>query len=128
MKLTDAEWKAMDVLWEMRRPATAREIRETLDPETKWTHSTTKTILSRLVAKGVLRTQMRTAMWVEVSVYEPLITREEAQRAEVRTLIDRAFDGLPIPLMHFLLSTERLTESQKAELKRLIDGREDEGE
>jgi len=48
MKLTPAEWRLMNALWEAH-PATAREVAERLPGETTWAYTTIKTMLSRLI-------------------------------------------------------------------------------
>ena len=116
MRLSDTEWKVMNVAWK-KHPITAREVLEVVGEETGWAYTTAKTILSRLVTKRALATQMR----ANTSVYEPLITREEARRSEVSSLLNRAFDGALGPLMNFLMTREKLSEEDRAELRRLLD-------
>ena len=51
-----------------------------------------------------------------IGVYEPILTRQNAQRNALKSLVNQAFDGAFGPLMHFLLEDQKLTENQKAEL------------
>lgn len=117
MRLSDTEWKVMNVAWR-KHPVTAREVLEDLKQETGWAYTTTKTILSRLVNKRALATWMR----ANTSIYEPLITREEARQSEISSLLNRAFDGALGPLMNFLMTREKLSEEDRAELRCLLDG------
>ena len=116
MKLTEAEWKVMNVVWE-RSPCTARQVLEELKDETDWAYTTTKTILTRLVNKGVLWTTMRD----NTSIYEPLVGRVDAQHTEVRSLLERAFDGAISPMMRFVLKREGLSKKEREELQRMLD-------
>jgi BlaI family transcriptional regulator, penicillinase repressor len=121
MKLTEAEWKVMNVAWEATEPpapkgVTAREVLDAVEDETDWAYTTTKTVMARLVEKRALRMEMRG----NTSVYTPAITREEARRTEVRGLVDRAFEGTLVPLMHFLLSRENLSNKEKQELRNML--------
>ena len=53
--VTDAEWEVMNVLWD-ESPRTANDVIETLSERMKWHATTVKTLLSRLVKKGVVPT------------------------------------------------------------------------
>ena len=111
MKLTEAEWQIMNVLWE-RYPATARGISERLPQEVSWAYTTIKTLLTRLVGKGAVREGKKG----NTSIYEPLLTRKNARRNAIKILANQAFDGAFGPLMHFMLENQKLTPAQKQEL------------
>lgn len=111
MKLTEAEWQIMNVLWE-RYPATARGIAERLPQEVSWAYTTIKTLLTRLVGKGAVREGKKG----NTSIYEPLLTRKNARRNAIKILANQAFDGAFGPLMHFLVENQKLTSTQKQEL------------
>ncbi|OHB56886.1 MAG: hypothetical protein A2Y12_03005 [Planctomycetes bacterium GWF2_42_9] len=115
MKLTDTEWQIMNVLWE-RYPATARGIAERLPKEVEWAYTTIKTLLARLVEKGAVKENKKG----NTSLYEPLLSRENARRSALKTLVNQAFDGAFGPLMHFLVEEQKLTESQKRELLKTL--------
>jgi len=111
MKLTEAEWQIMNVLWE-RYPATARGIAERLPQEVSWAYTTIKTLLTRLVGKGAVKEGKKG----NTSIYEPLLTRKNARRNAIKILANQAFDGAFGPLMHFLVENQKLTPTQKQEL------------
>lgn len=111
MKLTEAEWQIMNVLWE-RYPATARGIAERLPKEINWAYTTIKTLLSRLVEKKSVK-QSKNG---NTSIYEPILSREKARRNALKTLANQAFDGAFGPLMHFLLEDQKLSPAQRREL------------
>ncbi len=111
MKLTKAEWQIMNALW-VRHPATAREISERLGDEVGWAYTTIKTLLTRLVEKGVLSERKR----ANASVYGPLVTKLKARRSAVSALAEQAFEGAFGPLMHFLVEDQKLTPKQRKEL------------
>ena len=116
MKLTEAEWQIMNVLWE-RYPATARGIAERLPQEVSWAYTTIKTLLTRLVGKGAVREGKRG----NTSIYDPLLTRKNARRNAIKILANQAFDGAFGPLMHFLLENQKLTPTQKQELVQSLE-------
>ena len=115
MKLSDAEWKVMEALWE-RSPATVRDVLERV-PGTGWAYTTVKTILERLAAKGALRLRKRD----NVGWFEPLVTRRTARRSAVRTLLDRAFDGAFGSLLQHLVSEEKLSPRDRHRLAALLE-------
>ena len=52
-ELTEAEWAIIKAVWEME-PCTAPDIREKLRRETAWAYSTVRTLMDRMVVKGLL--------------------------------------------------------------------------
>jgi BlaI family penicillinase repressor len=115
MKLTEAEWQIMNALWE-GWPATARQIAERLPKDVNWAYTTIKTMLTRLAEKKAVSENKEG----HVGLYEPLLTRENAQRVALKSLVNQAFDGAFGPLMHFLLEDQKLTDKQKEELLRVL--------
>lgn len=55
-KITDAEWEVMRVIWTNGK-ATSREIVAVLQEKMDWKQATIKTLIGRLVEKGMLATE-----------------------------------------------------------------------
>ncbi|MEE9126017.1 MAG: BlaI/MecI/CopY family transcriptional regulator [Planctomycetota bacterium] len=117
MKLSDTEWTVINVVWE-RSPASARDVLEQTEAQTGWAYTTVKTILSRLVEKGALRTRKR----ANTSLYEPLVSRKDARRSAVRSLLDRAFDGTFGGLLQHLVTDEKLSKKDRERLEAMLRG------
>ena len=115
MKLTEAEWLIMNALWR-DYPATARQIAERLPAGINWAYTTIKTMLTRLVEKKALTEQKR----ANTSLYEPLVSKQNARLNAIKSLADQAFDGAFGPLMHFLLEEEKLSAKQRKELMSIL--------
>lgn len=115
MRLTESEWQIMNALWQ-GHPATARELAGRLPDDVSWAHTTIKTLLSRLVAKGAVREAKRG----NASVYEPLVSQDAARRTSLRTLLDQAFDGAIEPFLSFLTREKSLTPRQRRQLARVL--------
>ena len=80
MKLTDAEWLLMKVVWQRTPfPTSARDVHEQVEPETGWAYTTVKTMMNRLVEKGVLKARLR----ANTTLYTEVLSRDEAQRTAV---------------------------------------------
>jgi len=114
--LSDAEWRVMNCVWD-QAPVTARQVLDEVSTATGWAYTTVKTLLARLVEKGVLKATMRD----HTSVYTPRLTRRRARRAAARDLLDKAFDGALGPLVHSLLEEQRLSAKERAELRRMLE-------
>ncbi|MBO0440016.1 CopY/TcrY family copper transport repressor [Enterococcus sp. DIV0212c] len=56
LNITDAEWEVMRVAWATNE-TTSKEVTAILNEKTEWKSTTVKTLLSRLVEKGMLGTQ-----------------------------------------------------------------------
>jgi BlaI family transcriptional regulator, penicillinase repressor len=120
MKLTNSEWQLMNSLWE-RHPATARGIAERLPEEVKWAYTTIRTLLARLAGKGAIREYKEG----NTSLYEPILTRENARHSALKTLVNQAFDGAYGPLMHFLVNDRRLSRAQREALSEILEDQSD---
>ncbi len=118
VELTQAEWAIIKAVW-AREPCAAPDIQEALHGDTRWTYSTVRTLMDRMVAKGLL-----TAAKVRnLTLYRSAVTREQAQRGELRYALKHAFDGALAPMVQCLLETERLTPGQLAQLEALLKAR-----
>jgi predicted transcriptional regulator len=115
--LNDTEWKIMHALWAGSGEMSAREVWQALTPETGWAYTTVKTLMDRLVQKGVLAAEVRR----NVSWYRSQLTRHRAVAAAARDLARRAFGGAVGPLVHHLVQSERLTADDRVELRRMLD-------
>ena len=116
MKLTDAEWRIMNALWE-GHPATAREIMDRLPREQTWAYTTIKTMLARLTAnKAVSETKIG-----HRSRYRPLVSQTTARRNVLRNIYDRVLGGSIAPLMHFLEEEKKISEKERRELIRILE-------
>lgn len=115
MKLTEPEWMIMNVLWD-RHPAKARGIVERLPASVNWAYTTVKTMLDRLVEKKAVKKSKRG----KIAYYEPLLSRRQARRTALRSVLDQAFEGAFGPMMHFLAENEDLSAREREELSKIL--------
>ena len=113
--LTEAEWAIMEVVWQ-QEPCAAGSVQESLDASHGWAYSTVKTTMDRMVAKGLLATHAIR----NLNLYTSLVSRDEAQRSELKQCLRRAFDGALTPMIQFLIDQEELSEAELQELRTLI--------
>jgi BlaI family penicillinase repressor len=116
LKLSDAEWTVMQAVW-TDPPASARDVLDRVGRDTGWAYTTVKTLLARLVEKDALSVRMRG----NVSLYQPLITRRQAQVAALRSLVEKAFDGTFGSLVHHLITEEKLSSRDRRALARMLE-------
>jgi BlaI family penicillinase repressor len=114
-ELTEAEWEIIQVVWE-REPCAAPAVQEELAARKKWTYSTVKTLMDRMVTKGLLTTErIRNLM-----LYRSAISRNDAQRGELMKAVKRAFGGAFTPMMQFMLESDTLSRNELGELQAII--------
>ncbi|MCI0589272.1 MAG: BlaI/MecI/CopY family transcriptional regulator [Planctomycetes bacterium] len=121
-RISEAEWKVMRVLWE-EHPRTASQVAQALGPQAAWTDRTVKTLLARLVKKGVLSTESDGKRYL----YEPAVSREACVAAEGRSFVARVFDGSASPLLLHFVKRSRLTRGEIEELRRILEEKEPRG-
>jgi len=98
------EWKIMEKLWD-EAPQTLMQLVHTLGREVGWSKSTVATMVRRMEAKGLLRYEEGG----KARLIHPMVTREDASRAETDSLIDKVFRGRPGLLMASLLEQNSLS-------------------
>jgi BlaI family penicillinase repressor len=115
VELFESEWAILQVVWE-KEPCAAPTVQEVLQEDKGWAYTTVKTMMDRMVKKGLLRTERVRNLYL----YRAAITRRQAQQSEIRRTIKRAFDGALTPMMQFLIENESLSDQEYEELERSI--------
>jgi BlaI family penicillinase repressor len=105
--ITEGEWAILQAVWNSQ-PCAAPTVQEVLQSQKGWTYSTVKTMMDRMVTKGLLKTERIR----NLILYRADVTRKEAQHSEIMRTVKRAFDGAFTPMMQFLLDSNKLTKEQ----------------
>ena len=113
--LTEGEWAIVKAVWD-NQPCAAPMVQEVLQKRKAWSYSTVKTMMDRMVAKGLLKTKRIH----NLILYRSVITKKEAQKGEIMRTVKRAFDGALTPMMQFLLDNNSLSRRELGELEKLI--------
>jgi len=122
-ELTEAEWEIIQVVWE-REPCAAPTVQEELAARKKWTYSTVKTLMDRMVTKRLLTTErIRNLM-----LYHSAISQQDAQRSELLRTVKRAFGGAFTPMMQFMLDSDTLSRKELDALEALIHKKRRDGQ
>ena len=114
-RISSAEHEVMEVLWR-ESPLTAAEVAERVPAQKGWSIRTVKTMLSRLLAKGILAHEEEGRRYL----YRPTVVREDYVARESRRLLDRLFDGRVTPLVAHLAERDDLSERDIAEIEALL--------
>lgn len=124
IKLTDAEWKVMAVLWE-HAPQTMMEITNALKEETGWTKYTVMSFLKRMEEKGALHYKEG----VKAKLYYPDLKREEASLQETEEFLNKVFHGKIGLMLNAMVQHKALTKQEISELYKILEKEngEDEG-
>ena len=114
-KISDSELEVMKVLWQAGDALTVTEIRETLQKMRGWEATTVKTLVSRLVTKGVVQQEKHNVFY-----YTPLLSEQEYNNWATHDLIRRVYHGSARDLVAALVHSEGLTQDDLAELRELF--------
>lgn len=117
------EWDVLEALWSAER-GTAREMAEALAKKRGWAVSTVKTLLDRMVQKGLVHARQVGNVWE----YTPAVPREDARRSAWAEFVQKAFGGATAPALHFLATEAKVSKKELSELRALLDKRGSKGD
>jgi BlaI family penicillinase repressor len=115
-KISESEWTVMKALW-AENPVTANRIVDIVSESTTWKPNTIKSLLNRLVKKGVVGYENIGRVYH----YFPLIEESILVKAESQSLLKRVFGGAARPLLVTLIESEDLSDEDIEEIKRVLD-------
>ena len=118
MKLFDSEWKVMEVLWQTG-DRTAKELSLALAEKIGWNKNTTYTVIKKCIDKGAIERRE------PGFVCHANITKQQAQKEEAETLVDKVFGGSAELLFASILSDRSLSKDEIARLKALVEAMEE---
>jgi BlaI family penicillinase repressor len=118
VELTESEWSIIKAVWETE-PCSAPAIQERLSKSTGWHYSTVRTLMDRMVSKGMLSAKKEG----KLTIYNSTITRADAQRGELFYALKHAFNGALTPMVQCLLESNDLKADDLAELEAMIKAR-----
>lgn len=113
--LTPQELAIMKVVWDLG-DATVRDVYERLRMGRRIAYTTVLTMMGILEQKGYLRKSRAERAYV----YRAVRPRQQVVSAMVREFVDRVFDGASASLLLHLVDGVRLSQKDRAALKRII--------
>jgi predicted transcriptional regulator len=116
-EVTDAELAVLQALWD-RGPATIRQLTDRLYPAGSAScYATVQKLLERLEAKAFVRRDRSGS----VHEFAARVCRDELIGRRLRTVAEKLCGGSLAPLLTHLVRAEKLSASERAELRELMD-------
>ena len=114
-KLSKHEFQIMETLW-VRGEASIREILDSLPAKGRPAYNTIQTMIYRMEPKGVVRRVKRVGNF---HVFEPVITRDAAQRRVIDDLLSY-FGGQSQLLMAHLIESGKISLSDVRQAEQIV--------
>lgn len=119
LKITDAEWKIMRVLWSNNNLELSGIIRELKDEGINWSNTTIFTLVSRLVKKGAVHAEKTNKR----ARYSAAVGADECILQESKSFLDKVFGGSAGLLVASFIKSNTLSEEEIKELQHLLNSR-----
>lgn len=119
-RISESEWQIMDVVWQYEELSEEAGITQSCLMEflgDKWNKNTVHTFLKRLCDKGYLQVVKEHSP----HRYVPLISREECEKEERQSFLDRVYQGSAGRMVAAFVRDGGLSEEEVAQLRRLLD-------
>lgn len=111
-KIHEGEYRFCLIMWE-HEPVTAVELVKLCQGQLAWKKSTTYTVIKRLGERGVLK--------LENGVVTALISKDEAEAAEIDTMVESKFGGSLPAFVAAFTKHQNISEKELDEVQRMID-------
>ena len=111
-KIFESEYKFCLILWE-HEPVAMSELVKRCAERLEWKRTTTYTVVKRLGERGVLKN--------EDGIISSLISKEQAQAAEIDELVEKKFDGSLPAFIAAFTHKQKLSREELDELQDMID-------
>lgn len=117
--ISDSEWEVMRIIWTLKH-ATSTQIIEELQTKKDWTESTIKTLLRRLVNKGLLTTKKDGRRFI----YSATVDQTEMMIEVSQELLNRMCDMHKGEVILKLLTDSPISKNGLEKMKQVIAKKE----
>ncbi len=115
IKLSEAEWKVMSLLWR-ESPQTMMQLTKHFKDTTGWTKHTVMTFLRRMEEKHAIHHEDGE----RAKLYYPDIKQEEAVLQETEEFLDKVFGGRMGLMLNTLVEKKALSKEEIAEMYEIL--------
>lgn len=115
--LGETEMEVLHHVWELGE-ATVKDVQELVLERRKVAYTTIMTVMKNLADKGYLKYYKDGVTYV----YSPAKEPESVRLSLIGDLVKKVFKGSPSELVQTLVQGEKLSNKEKKEIKKLIDG------
>ena len=113
-KIFESEYRFCLILWE-NEPICSRKLSELCNERLGWSKTTTYTVIKRLSDRGVVKN--------ENTVVSSLISKDDAEVAEIEELVEKRFEGSLPAFIAAFARKQHLSEEDIAEIRDIIEKR-----
>lgn len=115
MRLTEAEWSVLEVLWEKDRMAFG-DITKALEPIHGWSKNTVHTYLTRMEHKGLVSIDRS-----QKKPYAAKVSREECAKEEREELLTKVYGGATGDLIAAFLKESSISQQEVEKLRQMLN-------
>lgn len=116
-KISDSELEVMKILWN-KGAVTSPEIIEELSKKSDWSKTTIKTLITRLVNKGIVE-QVRQIG--QLHIYNPLISEKEYKKSENENFITKLYKGSVNEMLLNFVEEKQISKKDLEKLLKMIE-------
>lgn len=113
VKISEAEYEIMKIIWKEEDEVTTAKIIEELGEDNLWKHTTILTLAKRLVDKNVLKVRKEG----KINYYSPTISKDEYKSYQADDFIEDMYGGSVKSLVASLYKNKKISEEDIKELK-----------
>ena len=111
-KIPEGEYRFCLIMWE-HEPVSSLELVKLCQERLAWKRTTTYTVIKRLGERGVLK--------MVNGIVTSLISKEEAEKAEIETFVESKFSGSLPAFVAAFTKHQNLSDSELDEVQKMID-------
>ena len=111
-RIFESEYRFCQIMWE-HEPVTASALAKLCHEQLLWKRTTTYTVIKRLGERGVLKN--------DNGVITSLISKEQAQAAEIDDLVDKKFEGSLFSFVSAFTKRQDLSDAEIEELQHMLN-------
>ena len=111
-KIPEGEYRFCLIMWE-HEPVSSLELVKLCQEQLGWKRTTTYTVIKRLGERGILK--------LENGIVTALVSREEAESAEIETFVESRFGGSLPAFVAAFTKRKDVSEKDLDEMQRMID-------
>ena len=111
-KIFESEYRFCLILWG-NEPIKSSELVNLCRKQLGWKPTTTYTVIKRLSERGVLKN--------ENTIVSALVTKDEAQAAEINEMVEKTFEGSLPAFIAAFTKHQKISEKEIDELQHMID-------
>ncbi|MBQ2902139.1 MAG: BlaI/MecI/CopY family transcriptional regulator [Agathobacter sp.] len=115
MKLSEAEWAVLNILWS-GRSFSLKEITTALQDINGWNKNTVYTYLTRMEKKGLVAIERS-----QDKPYSAAVTKEYCAKNERTELLDKVYGGATGDLIAAFLKESTISSEERNRLKKMLD-------